>query len=449
MRTDWPNGAQVAVSLTFDVDAEAGWLGEGPAYANRLSTLSEARFGITRGLPRILDTPRQARHQGHVLRPRRHRRAPPRGDQTRSSHDGHEIGHHGYLHLRSDAIDADAQREEIERGFAALQTASRHPDAATAPRAGSSRRRRSRCSRARLRVRQQPDGRRPPVHARRTGCSSCPCTGASTTGRTCTGSRAAATRSPRRRPSSTPGSRSSSRRSRDGRHVTYTMHPEVIGRGYRVQLLDDLIAAIANGPTYGSRPTAMWQPSVMSMTFPVHRSDEADRARARRGVRPRPGAAGRSTRSPSTAGCSPSGARERPAGAPAAREEIDAIAAGADVDAHDAASDQRPHGDPRRRGPTSARSIGAGGLLAQNWDWHPDLSASTVVWIVEHARRLVRHAHRGRHPGQDRPQRRGPRRLPEHPPHDGGRRERTAPRSTSCCARCSRLPHRRRGDRAT
>ena len=27
---------------------------------------------------------------------------------------------------------------------------------------------------------------------------------------------------------------------------------------------------------------------------------------------------------------------------------------------------------------------GAGGLLAQNWDWHPDLRASTVVWIVEH-----------------------------------------------------------------
>jgi isopenicillin-N N-acyltransferase-like protein len=27
--------------------------------------------------------------------------------------------------------------------------------------------------------------------------------------------------------------------------------------------------------------------------------------------------------------------------------------------------------------------IGAGGLLAQNWDWHPDLVASTVIWIVE------------------------------------------------------------------
>jgi peptidoglycan/xylan/chitin deacetylase (PgdA/CDA1 family) len=34
---------------------------------------------------------------------------------------GHEIGHHGYLHKRSDAISAVEQREEIERGTAALQ----------------------------------------------------------------------------------------------------------------------------------------------------------------------------------------------------------------------------------------------------------------------------------------------------------------------------------------
>jgi len=35
---------------------------------------------------------------------------------------GHEVGHHGHLHLRSDAISAQAQREEIERGLEALDT---------------------------------------------------------------------------------------------------------------------------------------------------------------------------------------------------------------------------------------------------------------------------------------------------------------------------------------
>jgi peptidoglycan-N-acetylglucosamine deacetylase len=119
MRTDWPDSARTAISLTFDVDAETGWLGEDAAYADRLSTLSEARYGITRGLPRILDT--LARHDikatfyvpGHTAE--RH------GDAIRRiAAEGHEIGHHGHMHLRSDAIGEAEQREEIERGFEAL-----------------------------------------------------------------------------------------------------------------------------------------------------------------------------------------------------------------------------------------------------------------------------------------------------------------------------------------
>ena len=51
---DWPEGARCAVSLTFDVDAESGFLGDGPEYARRLTTLSEGRFGVVRGVPRIL-----------------------------------------------------------------------------------------------------------------------------------------------------------------------------------------------------------------------------------------------------------------------------------------------------------------------------------------------------------------------------------------------------------
>jgi isopenicillin-N N-acyltransferase-like protein len=34
-------------------------------------------------------------------------------------------------------------------------------------------------------------------------------------------------------------------------------------------------------------------------------------------------------------------------------------------------------------GPTECSVVGAGGLLAQNWDWHPALSESTVVWVVD------------------------------------------------------------------
>ena len=242
MRTDWPNGAEVAVSLTFDVDAESGWLGEDAAYTHRLSTLSEgavrhhARPAADPGDPRrheikatfYVPGDTAERHTTAIERDRRRR-------ATRSA----TTATCTCAATRSRRAE---QREEIERGLEALEAASasrrrgyRSPRWELTPETFAL------LKRARVRLGQQPDGRRPPVR-RTTGCSSCPCTGASTTGRTCTGSRAAATRSPRRRRSWTPGWRSSSRRSRDRRHVTYTMHPEVIGRGYRAQLLDGLIA---------------------------------------------------------------------------------------------------------------------------------------------------------------------------------------------------------------
>src|SRR3954451_3552940 len=63
------------------------------------------------------------------------------------------------------------------------------------------------------------------------------------------------------------------------------------------------------------------------------------------------------------------------------RTEIEAIAKGADVDPHDLfAVNARTE---ILAGADECSVIGAGGLLAQNWDWHPDLSDSTVVWIVE------------------------------------------------------------------
>ena len=41
-----PHG-QMTVCLTFDVDAESGWLGQGTKFRDRLTTLSEGRYGVT------------------------------------------------------------------------------------------------------------------------------------------------------------------------------------------------------------------------------------------------------------------------------------------------------------------------------------------------------------------------------------------------------------------
>lgn len=118
-RLRWPQNKSTGVSLTFDVDAEAGYLGEGPSYARRLTSLSEGRFGVTRGVPRILELLR--RHgipatffvPGHTAE-----RHPAVIEALLEA--GHEIGHHGHMHLRSDKVSLQEQVDEMERGLEAL-----------------------------------------------------------------------------------------------------------------------------------------------------------------------------------------------------------------------------------------------------------------------------------------------------------------------------------------
>jgi peptidoglycan/xylan/chitin deacetylase (PgdA/CDA1 family) len=115
----WPGNAEVAVALTFDVDGEAPWLSEGSEYARRLTMLSQGRFGPARGLGRILEllanlgVPATFYVPGHTA------------DQHPGAveailEDGHEVAHHGYLHRGTDGLDAAAQRAELEQGLTAL-----------------------------------------------------------------------------------------------------------------------------------------------------------------------------------------------------------------------------------------------------------------------------------------------------------------------------------------
>jgi isopenicillin-N N-acyltransferase-like protein len=68
----------------------------------------------------------------------------------------------------------------------------------------------------------------------------------------------------------------------------------------------------------------------------------------------------------------------------AAREEIAGIARGAEQDELELRAVNARTESLAGAGPTECSVVGAGGLLAQNWDWHPDCAQSTVVWIVEH-----------------------------------------------------------------
>lgn len=118
----WPEGRKVAVSFTFDVDAEAGWLGEGEEYARRLTILSEGRYGVVRGVPRILTLFERLGIPCTFFVPGHTAEQHP-GLVDRLQEGGHEIAHHGYLHLRSDKVSVRDQVEEIDRGLEALAKA--------------------------------------------------------------------------------------------------------------------------------------------------------------------------------------------------------------------------------------------------------------------------------------------------------------------------------------
>jgi peptidoglycan/xylan/chitin deacetylase (PgdA/CDA1 family) len=123
-------GAQLA--LTFDVDAESVWLSGSPSYERRLSTLSEARYGVGRGLERILAL--LERHGATATFYVPGATADRHPDAVRQIvAGGHVIGHHGHDHLKSHTVGADVQRQEIERGLEALDALGVRPDGYRSP----------------------------------------------------------------------------------------------------------------------------------------------------------------------------------------------------------------------------------------------------------------------------------------------------------------------------
>jgi len=121
MSVKWPHGARVAVTLTFDFDAETLWLARDPENAKRPGTLSQGTYGAKVGVPMILQTLRDADLKGTFFIP----------GWTVENHsqraemilrEGHEIGHHSYSHRWSDPAFPDLETEEMERGLEALKS---------------------------------------------------------------------------------------------------------------------------------------------------------------------------------------------------------------------------------------------------------------------------------------------------------------------------------------
>lgn len=117
----WPHGAIASVSFTFDLDAEPGLLGSTPEVSERhLSSLSDQRFGVHRGVSRILGLLERLDVRATFYVPGATVLEYP-AVVEKIAEAGHEIGHHGHRHLRSTAVGPDEQRSEIELGLEAIE----------------------------------------------------------------------------------------------------------------------------------------------------------------------------------------------------------------------------------------------------------------------------------------------------------------------------------------
>src|SRR5215470_15268955 len=90
----WPGDARAACAFTFDLDAETLWMARG---ISEPVTLSQGRFGVLEGVPRILAMLRAAQIHGTFFVPAWVATHYP--DTVRAiAGEGHEIGCHGDEH---------------------------------------------------------------------------------------------------------------------------------------------------------------------------------------------------------------------------------------------------------------------------------------------------------------------------------------------------------------
>jgi peptidoglycan/xylan/chitin deacetylase (PgdA/CDA1 family) len=109
--------SKLTVCLTFDVDGMSSWIGT--AKSNNPSVLSRGEFTIV-ATPRILALLKKKRIQGTFYIPGHTAYAFP--DLVKQIRDGgHEIGHHGWVHENPADFDEAGEQRVLDLGLEALQ----------------------------------------------------------------------------------------------------------------------------------------------------------------------------------------------------------------------------------------------------------------------------------------------------------------------------------------
>jgi len=103
------------VVVSFDFDAEEVWIGEDPANAHRPGTLSQGTYGAKVAVPLVLGLLHRLELPATFFVPGRvAERYPHRIEEILAG--GHEVGHHGYTHTSPSSLSPEAEEAELVRG---------------------------------------------------------------------------------------------------------------------------------------------------------------------------------------------------------------------------------------------------------------------------------------------------------------------------------------------
>lgn len=119
---DWLLGAAAVCMLTFDVDGETPILAEGAHHARDLSTMSHQAYGPRVGVPRIIELLARYELPATFFVPGMTAERWP-GTVEAIVEAGHEVGFHTHEHRPPLSLSAEEEREDFERGLAALRRA--------------------------------------------------------------------------------------------------------------------------------------------------------------------------------------------------------------------------------------------------------------------------------------------------------------------------------------
>jgi peptidoglycan/xylan/chitin deacetylase (PgdA/CDA1 family) len=117
----WPNGAKVAVAITFDMDADSLVHIEHPQDSiTRVSTMSMLKYGPQVGVPRILEGYRRYGLKQTFFVPAWCIEQYPEAVDAMIK-DDHEVGFHGYIHEAPNSLSRSEEQYWMQRSIAVIE----------------------------------------------------------------------------------------------------------------------------------------------------------------------------------------------------------------------------------------------------------------------------------------------------------------------------------------